>query len=137
MEEVLKYFPTPDGEAVEIAREVKEEKLWTSRQHAQVMALVRKGCANYIAEYKECRYTDGYGCVLETSLHPCCNYFRDVVWPLDKSVPYEFGEDSKKCAQCGKAFQAGSNRAKYCPECAEKTAKEQHRKRQRKYMGKR
>ena len=31
MEEVLKYFPTPDGEAVEIAREVKEEKLWTSR----------------------------------------------------------------------------------------------------------
>ena len=69
MEEVLKYFPTPDGEAVEIAREVKEEKLWTSRQHAQVMALVRKGCANYIAEYKECGYTDGYGCVLETS--PC------------------------------------------------------------------
>jgi len=103
---------------------VKEEK--TLDKAANTPRLWRwcaKGCANYIAEYKECGYTDGYGCVLETSLHPCCNYFRDVVWPLDKSVPYEFGEDSKKCAQCGKAFQAGSNRAKYCPECAERQRK--------------
>lgn len=69
MKEVLKYYPESDGKAAEIVHEVREERLWTSRQHARVMALVRKACANYVAEYKECGLTDECGCVLETSLH--------------------------------------------------------------------
>lgn len=133
MSETLKYYPTPDAKAVEVeVGKGSPTKLWTSREHAKVMAMVRRACANYNAEYKECMLTDGYGCILETSLHPCCNYFRDWVWGGDPSVPYDTTE-SKTCAQCGKSFQPGSNRAKYCPECAKKAEKEGWRKRQRKH----
>lgn len=102
------------------------KRLWTTREHQQIMAFVRKECCNYDKNYHECVIADGYGCALETSLHPCCNYFRDVVWPLDKSLPYEVTEeeDTRKCQVCGKEFFPGSNRAKYCVKCA----KEIHRK---------
>lgn len=110
-------------------------RLWTAREHQQVMRLVRSCCCNYDGYYKECLLTDGYGCALETSLHPCCNYFKETVWPLDKTVPYEVAdkEDTRKCQSCGKAFVPGSNRAKYCPECAEREARKKHAARQQKY----
>lgn len=136
MAETLKYYLAPDAKAVKVeVGKGTSAKLWTSREHTQVMAMVRKCCTNYNAEYKECMLTDGYACILETSLHPCCNYFRDWVWGQDPSVPYETTE-AKVCAQCGKSFQPGSNRAKYCPECAVKAEKENHRKRQRQYREK-
>lgn len=120
MPEKLKYYPTPDAKAVEVeVGKGPPTKLWTSREHGKVVAMVKKHCANYSAEYKECLLTDGYGCILETSLHPCCNYFRDWVWGQDPTVSYEPVE-AKTCAQCGKPFQPGSNRAKYCPECAKR-----------------
>ena len=111
---------------------------WTAKEHQQVMRLVKKECCNYDSYCKECLLMDGYGCILETSLHPCCNYFRDAVWPLDKSVPYEVTdkEETRKCKSCGKAFVPGSNRAKYCPECAKWEARKKHSARQQKYRAK-
>lgn len=47
------------------------------------------------------------------------------------------GEHAQNCQRCGKGFIPGSNRAKYCPECAKRAEKENHRRRQRKYKGKR
>ncbi len=52
MLETLKYYPTPDGKAAVVELKGEKETLWTSRQHAKVMAEVRKHCA---------------GCILETS----------------------------------------------------------------------
>ena len=111
------------------------QRLWAAREHRQIMRLVRTECCNYDDCYKECLLSDGYGCALETSLHPCCNYFKEAVWPLDKTIPYEMDgkEETRKCQSCGKSFLPGSNRAKYCPECAEKEAREKHAARQRKY----
>lgn len=134
MQSTLTYFPAPDAKAVTITFDVDENKmLWTPREHAQVMAVVKKRCANYDRENHECLMMDGCGCALETSLHPCCNYFRDSVWGGDPSVPYEIVESAKKCARCGKAFMPTGNRAKYCAECAKQIDDEKHRARQRKY----
>lgn len=132
MSETLKVFHDPDGKAVDVELEGKQERLWTSRQHAQVMAAVRKGCANYDPEYKECLFADGGGCILETSLHPCCNYFRDCVLPAFPGTPYDLEDDSRKCERCGKPFQPKSNHGKYCSECAEQMKREAARKRKRK-----
>lgn len=109
-------------------------RLWTAREHQQVMRFVKKHCCNYDGYYKECLLTGGYGCALETSLHPCCNYFKEAVWPLDKTIPYEVAdqEDTRKCQSCGKDFVPGSNRAKYCPECAEREARKKDAARKRK-----
>lgn len=83
-------------------------------------------------EIKKKRAADGCSCILETSIYPCCNYFRDSVLPAFPGVPYELAYDSQKCTLCGKPFTPKSNRAKYCPECAEKAKAEAARKRKRK-----
>lgn len=132
MSEILRYYPHPDGKSVDMELEGKEERLWTSKQHAQVMAAVKRSCANYEAEYKECLLTDGCGCILETSLRPCCNYFRDRVLPACPGVPYELEETTRKCELCGKDFQPKGNRGKYCPECAQRAKAEAAKKRKRK-----
>ena len=107
----------------------KPEKLWTASQKSRVMQLVKSSCCNYARNPDECLLLDGFPCILETSMHLCCNYFRDCVLPLDKQLcdeltALETGGDTKRCAVCGKQFIPGSNRAKYCPICA----KEIHRK---------
>lgn len=109
------------------------EKLWTANQKSRVMSLAKGSCCNYCQG--ECLLLDGFPCVLETSMHLCCNYFRDCVLPLDKQLHAELTEErgAKKCAGCGKTFTPGSNKAKYCPECAGKRKREKHMERQRKY----
>lgn len=114
------------------------EKLWTANQKARITQLARKSCCNYVTNPNECLLLDGFPCVLETSLHMCCNYFRDCVLPLDKQLEAELTSDKdiKKCASCNKPFVPGSNKAKYCPKCSEKIERELHRKRQRRYRDK-
>lgn len=131
----------PDMPATAALGVDESKRLLTSRDHAKVMALVKKRCANYDAENHECLMMNGYGCALETSLHLCCNYFRDCVLPLDKQLydeltALETGGDTKRCAVCRKQFIPGSNRAKYCPICAKKDERLKHAKRQRKYRDK-
>ena len=46
--------------------------------------------------------------------------FRAAVLPLDRELETALFHrlDAKRCAVCGALFTPGSNRAKYCPECA-------------------
>lgn len=59
-------------------------------------------------------------CVQSISYSLLCRWFRAAVLPLDKSLETAllYRRDGKRCAVCGTLFLPGSNRAKYCPDCA-------------------
>ena len=65
---------------------------------------------------------DGEECVCVQSIcySLLCRWFRAAVLPLDKGLETAllYRLDAKRCAVCGVLFLPGSNRAKYCPECA-------------------
>ena len=46
--------------------------------------------------------------------------FRAALLPPNKELETDLfhRQDAKRCAVCGALFTPGSNRAKYCPECA-------------------
>ena len=73
-------------------------------------------CGNCIAldDGEECV------CVQSISCSLLCRWFKAAVLPLDKELETALFHrlDAKKCAVCGALFTPGSNRAKYCPECA-------------------
>ena len=64
--------------------------------------------------------------------------FRAAVLPLDRELETALFHrlDAKRCAVCGTLFIPGSNRAKYCPECAVQVrrCKEAERQRKRYYL---
>ena len=68
-------------------------------------------------------------CVQSISYSLLCRYFREAVLPADRQLCEQItrsGEtDLKRCAVCGSTFAAGSNRAKYCPDCAAKIRRRQ------------
>ena len=49
-----------------------------------------------------------------------CRWFRAAVLSLDRELETALFHrlDAKRCTVCGVLFTPGSNRAKYCPECA-------------------
>ena len=53
--------------------------------------------------------------------------FRAALLPPDKELETDLfhRQDAKRCAVCGALFTPGSNRAKYCPECAPKVHRRQ------------
>ena len=59
-------------------------------------------------------------CVQSISYSLLCRWFRAAVLPLDRELETALFHrlDAKRCAVCGALFTPGSNRAKYCPECA-------------------
>ena len=59
-------------------------------------------------------------CVQSISYSLLCRWFRAAVLPLDKALETALlhRDEAKRCAVCGAVFRPGSNRAKYCPECA-------------------
>ena len=66
---------------------------------------------------------------------PCCaGGFRAAVLPQDKELETALFHrlNAKKCAVCGALFTPGSNRAKYCPECAARMKRINAAKRKRK-----
>lgn len=77
-------------------------------------------------------------CVQSISYSLLCRWFRAAVLPLDKALETALlhRRDGKRCTICGALFVPGSNRAKYCPECAkrERRRKEAARQRERYYF---
>ena len=63
-----------------------------------------------------------------------CRWFRAAVLPLDRELETALFHrlDAKRCAVCGALFTPGSNRAKYCPECAVQVRRRKEAERQRK-----
>ena len=86
------------------------------QQFRRARWLIRKECCNY--DNGECFLLDkGESCVCVQSISYTllCKWFRSAVLPLDKQL---YSKDMKPCAVCGKPFLPGSNRAKYCTDCA-------------------
>ena len=80
--------------------------------------------------------TDGEECVCVQSISYSllCRWFRAAVLPQDKELETALFHrlNAKKCAVCGALFTPGSNRAKYCPECAARMKRINAAKRKRK-----
>lgn len=90
------------------------------RQYRRARRLVHE-CCNY--DCGNClALDDGEECVCVQSISYSllCRWFRAAVLPLDKELETDllYRLDAKRCAVCGALFRPGSNRAKYCPECA-------------------
>lgn len=89
-------------------------------QYRRMRKLVHE-CCNYnhgnciaLDDGEEC------GCVQSISYSLLCKWFRSAVLPLDKGLETALlSRDAlKRCAACGQPFLPGSNRAKYCKNCA-------------------
>ena len=90
------------------------------RQYRRARRLVHE-CCNYdggnciaLDDGEECV------CVQSISYSLLCRWFRAAVLLLDRELETALFHrlDAKRCAVCGALFTPGSNRAKYCPECA-------------------
>ena len=93
------------------------------KQYRAVKKMTRAACANN--DCGNCLLLDDGEtcvCVQSISYSLLCRYFREAVLPADRQLCEQItrsGEtDLKRCAVCGSTFAAGSNRAKYCPDCA-------------------
>ena len=89
------------------------------RQYRRARRLVHE-CCNY-----DCGHCialdDGEECLCPVHfLLPAVPVVQKAVLPMDKELETALFHrlDAKKCAVCGALFVPGSNRAKYCPECA-------------------
>ena len=97
------------------------------RQYRRARRLVHE-CCNY--DGGNCIALDGGEecvCVQSISYSLLCRWFRAAVLPLDRELETALFHrlDAKRCAVCGALFTPGSNRAKYCPECAPKVHRRQ------------
>lgn len=100
------------------------------KQYRAVKKMTRAACANN--DCGNCLLLDDGEtcvCVQSISYSLLCRYFREAVLPADRQLCDQItrsGEtDLKRCAVCGSTFAAGSNRAKYCPDCAAKIRRRQ------------
>lgn len=90
------------------------------RKYRRARGLVHE-CCNY--DSGNCiALDDGEECVCVQSISYSllCRWFRVAVLPLDKELEAALFHraDRKRCSVCSTYFLPGSNRAKYCPECA-------------------
>lgn len=107
----------------------------TPAQRKQASALIRRECCNY--DGGNCLVLDdGDTCICPQtiSFSVCCTHFRFAVLPLDRTLEAEIfrDKDTKRCAVCGRVFVPGSNRAKYCPDCAARVHRRQKAESERK-----
>ena len=104
------------------------------RQYRRVRRLVHE-CCNYI-DGNCIALDDGEKCVCVQSISYSllCRWFRAAVLPQDKELETALFHrlNAKKCSVCGALFTPGSNRAKYCPECAARMKRVNAAKRKRK-----
>ena len=103
------------------------------RQYRRARRLVRE-CCNY--DNGQCMVLDeGDGCVCVQGIsHPLlCRWFRAAVLPLDHQLETALYHrlESRRCSECGALFLPGSNRAKYCRECAARVRRRKEAERQR------
>ena len=109
-------------------------------QQRAVRRLIQKECCDY--DNGTCLQTDR-ACAQRDKPFLFCDWFYKAVMPLDKGLHQAIaalrGEaaapapipDAKQCILCGKRFQPGSNRAKYCKACASSVRRERKREDQR------
>lgn len=107
----------------------------TYSQYRTVQRLVHS-CCNY--DRGNCLLLDdGEECVCPQSISYSliCRWFRAAVLPLDESLcaALLYWEDMKKCVLCGGRYIPKSNRAKYCPDCAEQERRRKTRERVRRH----
>ena len=80
---------------------------------------------------------DGEECICPQSItySLICKWFRAAVLPLDAGLcaALLYRADRKKCVLCGGYYLPKSNRAKYCPECAEQERRRKTRDRVRRH----
>lgn len=104
------------------------------RQYRRARRLVHE-CCNY--DCGNClALDDGEECVCVQSISYSllCRWFKAAVLPLDKELEAALFHraDRKHCSVCGAYFLPGSNRAKYCPDCAVRVRRKKEAERQRK-----
>ena len=104
------------------------------RQYRRARRLVRE-CCNY--DNGQCMLLDeGDGCVCVQSISHSllCRWFRAAVLPLDHQLETALYHrlESRRCSECGALFLPGSNRAKYCRECAVRMKRKHAAERKRK-----
>ena len=100
----------------------------TPGQRKKANALIRKSCCNF--DRGNCiALDDGEPCVCVQSISYslCCTWFRNAVLPSNPSMYAEIMKPKgrRRCVECGTTFQAKSNRAKYCSDCAYKVHRRQ------------
>ena len=106
----------------------------------RVSGLIKKNCCNCMDG--NCLLLDDgetHSCVqLISKYHIFCNYFKDVVLPLDKELYEELlhGNDYKRCTVCGSRFYSKACNKRYCDKCAarikrQKAAERKRRQRER------
>ena len=105
-------------------------------QQRAVRSLIRTKCSNY--DHGTCLQT-GRTCAQRDKPFLFCDWFYTAVLPLDKNLYLPLAvmrgdaakpaptADAKQCILCGQSFRPGSNRAKYCKECAASAHREQKR----------
>ena len=108
------------------------------QQYRRTRRLVHE-CCNY--DGGNClALDDGEGCVCVQSISYSllCKWFRAAVLPMDRELEAALYHrlDEKRCAVCGSLFFPGSNRAKYCPDCAGDMKRIKAGERKRKQRGK-
>lgn len=108
------------------------------RQYRRARRLVHE-CCNY--DCGNClALDDGEKCVCVQSISYSllCRWFRAAVLPLDKELEAALFHraDRKRCSVCGAYFLPGSNRAKYCPDCARRMKRIKAAERKRKQRAK-
>lgn len=109
----------------------------SEKQFRAVRKMTRAACANndrgcclLLDDGEPCK------CVQAISYSLLCRYFREAVLPADKElfadIMREKPASRQQCAVCAKPFLPGSNRAKYCPDCAKKVRRRQKAEQERK-----
>ena len=92
------------------------------QQYRATRRLVHE-CCNY--EGGNCLALDNGDpcvCVQSISRSVLCKWFRAAVLPLDAALYAALfpRRSAKRCIECKVLFVPGSNRAKYCPDCAKR-----------------
>ena len=89
------------------------------RQFQLVRSLVRQCCNNDKGNYL--LLDNGWElcvCVQSISRLLVCKYFQTAVLPLDRELGITLLYKNKRCCWYGALFRPGSNRGKYCSNCA-------------------
>ena len=104
----------------------------TLGQKNKASAMIKKLCCNYASG--ECIILN-CDCAQINSCSVICKWFRQAILPQDEALSAELIKplNRKRCAICGKAFIAKSNRAKCCSACSVNERRKKKARNERKY----
>ncbi|MCD8195789.1 MAG: cysteine-rich VLP domain-containing protein [Lachnospiraceae bacterium] len=112
----------PDGSLYEMSE----------AQRGEAAKLIARECCNY--HKGNCILLDDGDertCPQRISYAASCRWFRNAVLPLNPELEADIfkDRDRKRCERCGARFVPGSNRSRFCPDCAAKVRREKERER--------